>query len=291
MVNKKRLKGKGPTPKAQDRVYHKAHRLKIEKERKRAADPKYAKIRKAKAKSKQLGRSTYEVIFGRNAVLEVIKANIPIHRIILASGIDFDDRIRQITQIASEKSLPLYEGARVELDAITKLGSHQGVAVQIPQYQYFELDDISNSQAIVVLDHITDPTNLGAIARCCAAFGANIIIPNSRSVEVNATVWKTSAGNLTKTKIAKVSNLNSTINRLKKDGYFVVGLDGNAKYLIKEQIVKNNSKVAFILGNEGKGISKLLSENCDVLAKIDTAVESLNVASATSIALYEFMRN
>ncbi|MDR0951118.1 MAG: 23S rRNA (guanosine(2251)-2'-O)-methyltransferase RlmB [Candidatus Ancillula sp.] len=295
-------KSKGPTPKAEDRVYHKAHKEKLKREHQLASNPKLAKVKRAKAAGRINGRAganrysnrkdkkkSLEVIYGRNAVVEALENNIPASRLVFAIGIDHDDRTKKIMQIANEQGIQIYESSRSELDAITRLGSHQGVCIQIPHFNYSSLDElISGSGAknrIVVLDHITDPNNLGAVARSAAAFEANIIIPENRSVEVNATVWKVSAGNLAKTKVCKVVNVNRALEKLKKAGYFVVGLAGEAELPLESKQAQND-KIAYVAGNEGKGMSKLTRETCDVLAKIDTCVESLNVATAVSIALY-----
>jgi 23S rRNA (guanosine2251-2'-O)-methyltransferase len=244
-------------------------------------------LQKARAAARNVKKSNLEVIYGRNAVLEALRAGIPASRLVFAEGADHDDRTKEIIALANTAAVQIYESPRAELDAITKGGSHQAVALQIPHYTYYELDAlIGAGKNVVILDHITDAGNLGAVCRSTAAFDANIIIPNRRSAEVNATVWKTSAGNLMKTKIAQVTNLTQTIKKLQQAGYYVVGLDGSAAVNVDDKIIREEQKVALVAGSEGSGLAKLVAESCDVLAKIDTAVESLNVAIAVSISLY-----
>jgi 23S rRNA (guanosine2251-2'-O)-methyltransferase len=266
-------KTRGPTPKAKDRTWHKNYRA-----------PEKSRTRKSQTSKEQL-------IYGMNPVYEYLKSGTPAQKLIISSNLKPDAKLQEIVGFANQNGVAIYELPKPQLDTLTRSQSHQGVVLFSEDYQYSELSVLVKSgRTLVLLDHITDPHNLGAVIRSAAAFGADIVIPKVRQVGVNATVWKTSAGNAMKTKVAQVANLNTCIEKLKQAGYFVVGLDGEAELNVSSNAVKDNAKIAFVAGNEGSGIAALTKKNCDVLAKISTAVESLNVAQAVSIALYEIKR-
>ena len=276
--NKKRLAGKGPTPKAVDRPYHAAA-----KRKKVAAKP---------ARSEKRSNFSFhgEMVAGRNAVLEALRADVPSTELIVARSIDIDDRIEESLKLALKKALPIREVHRADVEKISM--NSQGIALSIKPYQYSSLDEIllraSQPGLIVALDGVTDPRNLGAIIRSAAAFGVDgVIIPERRSAAMTAAAWKTSAGAAARMQVAQVTNLNRAIEEVQQRGYFVVGLDGESD----EQI--GNMKVAtepimIIVGSEGKGLHKLTREKCDLVVKIPmrSTTESLNASVATSIALY-----
>ena len=173
-------------------------------------------------------------------------------------------------------------------------GVHQGIILDIDDYKYSDLNSIlkNNPNFIVILDHLEDPHNLGAIIRTCEAAGVDsIIMPKDRQVQVNATVMKTSAGTLSNVKIATVSNLVNTIKKLKEEGFWIVGtaLENSVDY----RKVDYNSKIALVIGNEGKGMSRLVTEACDYLVTIPMFgdVNSLNASVASGIMIYEVVRN
>ena len=168
----------------------------------------------------------------------------------------------------------------------------QGIALAIKPYQYSSLQEIlqraKHPGLLVALDGVTDPRNLGAIIRSAAAFGvAGVIIPERRSAAMTAAAWKTSAGAAARMPVAQVTNLNRAIEEVQEQGYFVVGLDGEASELISDMKVATEP-VMIIVGSEGKGLSRLTSEKCDLVVKIPmrSTTESLNASVATSIALY-----
>ena len=174
-------------------------------------------------------------------------------------------------------------------------GLHQGIILDIPDYKYYDLHDILQNNEInfvVLLDHLEDPHNLGAIIRTCEAAGVDaIILPKDRQVQLNATVMKTSVGTLNDVKIVSVSNLVNTIEKLKKEGFWVVGtsLENSVDY----RMIDYGGKVALIIGNEGSGISSLVEKKCDYLAKIPMygTTNSLNASVAAGIMIYEVIRN
>ena len=171
-----------------------------------------------------------------------------------------------------------------------KKGNHQGIILEIEDYEYKPLDEIEKEDVIIMLDHLEDPHNFGAIIRTVEAAGfKSIIIPKDRSVEVNQTVMKTSVGALENVKIAKVGNLVNTIKELKEKGYWVIGTDMNGQ---DYKTIDYTGKIVIIIGNEGKGMSRLVKENCDFIASIPMRgnVNSLNASVASALIIYEVVR-
>ena len=283
--NKKRLSGKGPTPKAEDRPYHAAAKRK-------ATKPKSASKGTSRERSHERSGFSFhgELVSGRNAVLEALRADVPSTELIVARSIDIDDRIEESLKLALKKSLPIREVHRADVEKISM--NSQGIALAIKPYQYSSLQEIlqraKHPGLLVALDGVTDPRNLGAIIRSAAAFGvAGVIIPERRSAAMTAAAWKTSAGAAARMPVAQVTNLNRAIEEVQEQGYFVVGLDGEASELISDMKVATEP-VMIIVGSEGKGLSRLTSEKCDLVVKIPmrSTTESLNASVATSIALY-----
>ncbi len=256
--NKKRLAAKGPTPKAEDRPYHAAA-----KKRTGAAKPRTTTSRtgssRGAAKPRSEKRSNFsfhgEMVAGRNAVLEALRADVPSTELIVARSIDIDDRIEESLKLALKKSLPIREVHRADVEKISM--NSQGIALSIKPYQYSSLDEILLRAAkpglIVALDGVTDPRNLGAIIRSAAAFGVDgVIIPERRSAAMTAAAWKTSAGAAARMQVAQVTNLNRAIEDVQERGYFVVGLDGESDELISNMKVATEP-IMIIVGSEGKG--------------------------------------
>lgn len=277
------LAGRGPTPKAEDRVYHKAYKAKQEAAK--------------KPKPRTRLATTAEWVVGRNPVYEALLAGLPVKNAYVAEGAERDDRLREIFKFAAANSIPLMQVTRAELDRMTGL-VHQGVALQLPAYSYADPQDLIEAAAetktglLVALDGITDPRNLGAIVRSAAAFGADgIIIPSRRSATMTAAAWKTSAGAAARLPIAKATNLNRALEQCAKAGFMVIGLAGEAEVNISE-IEDLDSPVVLVIGSEGAGLARLVRQHCDQLAAISIAnqVESLNASVAAAIALYEVNR-
>ena len=294
--NKKRLAGKGPTPKAEDRPYHAAakKRTGAAKPRTGAAKPRTSSSRTGASKPRSEKRSNFsfhgEMVAGRNAVLEALRADVPSTELIVARSIDIDDRIEESLKLALKKSLPIREVHRADVEKISM--NSQGIALSIKPYQYSSLDEILLRAAkpglIVALDGVTDPRNLGAIIRSAAAFGVDgVVIPERRSAAMTAAAWKTSAGAAARMQVAQVTNLNRAIEEVQERGYFVVGLDGESDELISNMMVATEP-IMIIVGSEGKGLHKLTREKCDLVVKIPmrSTTESLNASVATSIALF-----
>jgi 23S rRNA (guanosine2251-2'-O)-methyltransferase len=240
------------------------------------------------------------MVTGRNSVLEALRAKIPVTTLYMAARIEFDDRVKEILQLATSRGTPILEVMRPELDRLAGFDSvHQGVALKVPPYEYahpMELLDkvISRGQVplFVALDGITDPRNLGAIIRSVAAFGGHgVIVPQRRSVGLTASAWKTSAGAAARTPVAMAGNLTQTIKSFKERGVFVLGLDGGGDVSLPNlQLAKE--PVLVVVGSEGKGLSRLVTENCDAVVSIpiSASTESLNAGIAASVTLYEISK-
>jgi 23S rRNA (guanosine2251-2'-O)-methyltransferase len=238
-------------------------------------------------------------VAGRNAVLEAMTAGIPSKAAYIAEGTERDDRLRDILRLAADRGLGLLEVTRAELDRLTGGAVHQGVALQLPAYEYAHPDDLlaaaldADTPALVVaLDGVTDPRNLGAIVRSAAAFGARgVLIPERRAAGMTSAAWKTSAGAAARIPIARATNLNRTLRSYADAGFSLVGLDGSADTTI-EEIPVISGPLVLVVGSEDTGLSRLVREACDAVAAIRTSgnVESLNAGVAAGIALYELAR-
>lgn len=226
-------------------------------------------------------------VYGKNVALEYLKSNKKIKMAYLYEK--FND-ITIINEL-KKRRLTINYLNKYEMDKIIN-GLHQGIILDVEEYKYGLLENILNKEnaLVVMLDHIEDPHNFGAIIRTCEAGGVDaIIIPSNRSVEVNATVIKTSVGTTEKVNIIKVSNLVNVIDKLKKAGFWIIGTDMNGTDYDK---VDYNGNICIICGNEGKGMSKLVKDNCDFIASIPMqgSVNSLNASVATAIILFEALK-
>ncbi|ALV47282.1 RNA methyltransferase [Arthrobacter alpinus] len=301
---RKALEGKGPTPKAAERTYHKAYKNQELAERsaaKRGAGTSNSPRRNSGPK----GKATEELVTGRNSVVEALRAGIPAKALYVAVRVDMDERVRESIKLATERGIPLLEAHKPELDRLTEDAIHQGLVLQIPPYEYEDAVDtaseiiakwkkghIANAPLIVALDGITDTRNLGAIIRSVSAFsGHAVIVPERRSAGVTAAAWKTSAGAAVRVPVAKAPNLNRAIGAFQKMGFFVLGLDGDGDVALPD-LTLAQEPVCIVVGSEGKGLSRLVRENCDQIVSIpiNSAMESLNASMAVGISLYEISR-
>ena len=285
------LEGKGPTPKAENRPYHVAYRAKKTAGQRRPGGP-------SKPRTGRPG-SGPEWVAGRNAVLEAMEAEIPVRAAYVAESAERDDRLRDILKLAASRGTALLEVTRAELDRLTGGALHQGVALQLPAFEYAHPDDLlaaaldsDQEPLIVALDSITDPRNLGAIVRSAAAFGAHgVLIPERRSAGMTAAAWKTSAGAAAHIPIARATNLNRSLRAYADAGLSLIGLDASADTTIAE-VPGASGPVVLVVGSEGAGLSRLVLQACDSVASIpiSNSVESLNAGVAAGIALYEISR-
>lgn len=222
-------------------------------------------------------------IFGKNVAEEYLKKQKKVKKIYLSKNFKENLPFQNIPIIYLEK---------YEMDRMVN-GLHQGIILEVEDYQYASLSEIIEKEnaLIVILDHLEDPHNFGAITRTCEAAGVNgIIIPKDRSVEVNATVIKVSTGATENIPIARVTNIVQTIKELKEKGFWIVGSDMQGTDYDK---IDYRGKTAIIIGNEGSGMSRLVKENCDFIATIPMKgkTESLNASVSAGILIYEAIKS
>lgn len=229
------------------------------------------------------------LVYGRNVAVEILKSNEKIKKIYLQEK--FSDKY--IYSLLENKKMDIEFKTKKQMDDLAE-GTHQGIILDIKDYQYVPLDNLlkDDPNFLVILDHLEDPHNLGAIIRTSEAAGVDgIILPKDRQVQINATVMKTSAGTLSNMKVSSVSNLVNVIKKLKENGFWIVGtaLENSIDY----REIDYSGKIALIIGNEGKGMSRLVTQECDFVAKIPMYgdVNSLNASVASGIMIYEVVRN
>ncbi len=283
---RKGLEGKGPTPRAEDRPNHKKYKAHKAAERKASGRP---------AQHKK--DASTEVLAGRNSVLEALRTGVPASAMYVAGRIDGDDRVKESLRIAAEASIPIMETPRPELDRLTDGAVHQGLALQVPPYDYAHPRDLVDSTLpgtplVVALDGITDPRNLGAIVRSVAAFGGHgVVVPARRSAGMTAAAWKTSAGAAARVPVARASNLTRALQDYRTAGFFVIGLDMEGDVQLPGLDLAT-SPLVVVVGSEGKGLSRLVRETCDQVVSVpmSSEVESLNAGVAAGVTLYEIAR-
>lgn len=243
-----------------------------------------------------------DFIEGKRPVIEALRTEVPCKRVLLADNVKRDPLIEDVLRKAKKRNVPVETVPRARLEKLSERGSHQGVMAETKPFNYVNVTTIvetANAQAaenggsalVVILDHITDAGNLGAVSRSAEAVGAcGIVIPNKRSAHVEASTYKSSAGAIAHVPVAQVSNLVQTMSRLKEEGFWIAGATEHAKDLIWKSNLKG--KIALVMGNEQEGISRLVMEHCDFLVKlpIEGEVASLNVAQAATACMYEWLR-
>lgn len=223
-------------------------------------------------------------VYGKNAVKEYIKNNKKISKVYLWDK--FGDE--KIISYIKKTNISIEIRSKKQLDQLVS-GIHQGIILEVPEYQYTSLRELMNSKPnfLVVLDHLEDPHNFGAIIRTCEAANVDgIIIPKDRSVQVNETVMKVSTGALNNIKVCQVTNLVASMKELKKDGFWFIGTDMDGT---NYNNLDYGGKIGIIIGSEGFGMSRLVKEECDFIASIPMygQVNSLNASVATGIILYK----
>lgn len=284
-VRRRGLEGRGATPPAHMRPNHPAA--------KRAA-----KAAKPQARRQTKKTDDTEIVLGRNPVLECLRAQVPATALYVALGAEADERLTESVQIAADAGISILEVPRHDLDRIAANGLHQGVALQIPPYQYAHPDDLLSAVTadgspalLVALDNISDPRNLGAIVRSVAAFGGHgVLIPQRRSASVTAVAWRTSAGAAARLPVARATNLTRTLKSWADAGLQIVGLDAGGDTTVDE--LDGSGPMVVVVGSEGKGLSRLVRETCDAVVSIPMAgpTESLNASVAAGVVLAEIAR-
>ncbi|MGI8645556.1 MAG: 23S rRNA (guanosine(2251)-2'-O)-methyltransferase RlmB [Nocardioides sp.] len=287
------LEGKGPTPKAKDRPYHKAHKAHKAGARAQREETKRPKRRTTKS-------TDAEWVAGRNSVLEVLRAGVPVNGVYVAEGAERDGRLRDAFALAAESGISLLEVTRNELDRMTGGAVHQGLAARIPAYEYAHADDLldlattqGGPPLIVALDSVPAPRNLGAVIRSAAGFGAHgVLIPERRAAGMTASAWKTSAGAAARIPVAQTVNLVRQLKAYQSAGCMVIGLASDGEVALPDLDLAGGPLVV-VVGSEGKGLSRLVASACDQLVSIPmgSSVESLNAGVAASIALYAIARS
>lgn len=262
------------------------------REERRISDRRNQKDRRQENKE---DNSYEDIVFGRNAVLELLKSDKDINKIFIENG-EKHGSIKEIIARAKENKIVLVEVEKSKLDMMAE--NHQGVVAIVPPFNYCEIEEIleyakekNEAPFILILDGIEDPHNLGSIIRTAETAGVHgIIIPKRRSVSVNSTVAKVSTGAVSYMKIARVNNLNEIIRKLKDYGLWIVAADGDAETLYYNQDLKG--PIALVIGSEGFGISKLVKDNSDILIKIPMKgqITSLNASVSAGIIMYEVVK-
>ena len=283
-VRRRGLEGKGATPPAHERPHHPAG--------KRAAKA----ARSAQGRQKKTDDT--EIVLGRNPVVECLRAGVPATALYVALGAESDERLTESVTRAADSGIPILEVSRTDLDRMSSNGLHQGIGLQVPPYQYAHPADLLREATsdvmpalLVALDNISDPRNLGAIVRSAAAFGGHgVLIPQRRSASVTAVAWRTSAGAAARLPVARATNLNRTLKDWGDAGLQIVGLDAGGDTTLDE--LDATGPTVVVVGSEGKGLSRLVRENCDAVVSIPMAgpTESLNASVAAGVVLAEIAR-
>jgi len=306
---RRKLEGKGPTPPAALRPGHPAQRRAAASAGSRGprrddepATPSARAARGAAAPSGPSARAprgsgdAAEFVAGRNPVVESLRAAVPAAALYVGARVQHDERISEAIKLAADRGVAVLEAGPAELDRLTGGALHQGLALRVRPYDYAHPDDLLARAAdagqlplIVALDGVTDPRNLGAVARSAAAFGAHgVVVPSRRGAGVTAGAWKASAGALARVPVARAANLARALASYRDAGIFVAGLDASGDTPVRD-LELATAPLALVIGSEGRGLSRIVAQACDVLVHIPIAArtESLNAGVAAGIALYE----
>lgn len=291
------LEGKGPTPPAHMRPWYAerdAARSSREAKSEHGRDTRDRSGNREERTGPRGAPDGPEMVAGRNPVVESLRARVPAMALYVTGRAQQDERVAEAVQLAAGAGIAVLESGMQELDRLTGGAVHQGVALRVRPYEYAHAEDLAGPSAaapalIVALDGVTDPRNLGAVARSAAAFGADgVVVPSRRSAGVTAGAWKASAGAFARVPVARVVNLTRTLEAYKSRGMFVAGLDVEGTTDVRDMPVADGPLV-LVVGSEGRGLSRIVASSCDILVRIPMAsgMESLNAGVAASIALYE----
>jgi 23S rRNA (guanosine2251-2'-O)-methyltransferase len=234
---------------------------------------------------------------GRNAVIEALRAGMPLQRVLIAAGTEKDRTLEEIQRRAAERGVDVSAVARKELDRMSERGAHQGVMADAAPYRFASVGDLvratdgQDAALVIALDHVTDPGNFGAIVRTAEVVGAaGVLVPNRRSAALTPAAWKSAAGALAHVRIAQEANLVRSIEALKSAGFWVAGASEHSEQTVWDAPLEG--RIVLVMGSEGDGLSRLTREACDFLVSLPQAgrVGSLNVAQATTAIAYEWLR-
>lgn len=291
----KGLQGRGPTPKASQRTKHPAaRRAKAASKRAESGKRPSSRSPRSSGGSGKPRSGGPEYVVGRNAVFEALTGGVPATALYVAERMNNDDRVKESVRLAVDRNIGVLEAPKGELDRLADGLPHQGVILQVPEYEYAHPDDLivraheaDQPPLVVVLDHVTDPRNLGAVVRSAAAFGAHgVVTASRRSAGMSAAAWKTSSGAAARIPIARTANISRQIAAYRKAGLLVVGLAADGDLALSD--VDASGPLALVIGAEGAGLSRLVRDGCDAVASIPMVdeTESLNAGVAAGIALY-----
>lgn len=263
------------------------------KDRKKAIEKNYKQARGMFEETDERDDYYINLIEGRNPVLEALKSGREIDKLFVQSG-QLEGSIKQIIAIARDKNILIKEVDKAKLDKMSKTKSHQGVIASAALYKYYEVDDIldiakekGEDPFIVILDEITDPQNLGSILRSCDAAGVHgVIIPKRRAASLTPIIGKISAGAVEYVPVAKVTNINQTMSYLKEKGLWIAGADASGETYYEKDLT---GPLALVVGSEGKGLGRIVKENCDFIVGIPMSgnISSLNAAVSCAVLIFE----
>ena len=327
---KDRLKGRGPTPPAEERTGHPASRRAAAAARRsgatggpapaaragrggggtarrtpvgvpgrRSASSDAPARARAHPRPRRPGEDPDEVVAGRNPVVEALRAGVPGRALLVGRGLDRDARVAEALELAADIGVPVREAVRAELDRLADGTLHQGLVLQVEAYDYAHPDDVLHRAIesvepalLVALDGVTDPRNLGAVLRSASAFGAHgVVVPERRAAGVTALAWRTSAGAAAHVPVARAVNLARTLRSFADAGLTVVGLAADGDVTL-DDLEAAVDPMCLVVGSEGRGLGRLVGEQCDLRVSIPMAgpTESLNASVAAAIALAEVAR-
>lgn len=236
------------------------------------------------------------IVYGRNPVLEILNYNSTSIKEIFLFRASSSKKFDEIVQTAGKKGIKLSFVGKDKLNTLSDSSKHQGIAADIKEFQYISFNDLLKRKEDVfylILDHLEDPNNLGAIIRTSAFFSVDsVLLPKSRAVGVTPAVIKTSSGTVATTPICRVGSLKNAIDELKRNGFWIVGADAYAEKAVYDLNI-DGLKLALVIGNEGKGIGKGIKDGCDFLVSIPKIgnINSLNASVATGIMIYELTKS
>ncbi|MGQ0718219.1 MAG: 23S rRNA (guanosine(2251)-2'-O)-methyltransferase RlmB [Pseudonocardiales bacterium] len=307
----KGLRGRGATPPAEQRTGHPAQRpsrpvqgqpgqlAQRQPGQRQPAQRGVGAANPTARARRRTGTEPGETVLGRNPVLECLRAGVPATALHVAIGVDADDRVSESVRLAADAGLSILEVPRADLDRLAGGALHQGMALQVPPYEYAAAEDVLAAARdsgvpplLVALDGVTDPRNLGAVVRSAAAFGAHgLLVPQRRSAGMTAVAWRTSAGTAARLPVARATNLVRTLKDCAASGLMVVGLEAGGSMSL-DSFPLATGPLVLVLGSEGRGLSRLVCETCDATVSIPMAgpVESLNASVAAGVVLSEVAR-
>ena len=293
---RRKLEGKGPTPPAAMRPGHPAQRRAAAASAGSRGPRRDDEPAAFPARSARGAGDAAEFVAGRNPVVESLRAAVPAVALYVGARVQHDERISEAIKLAADRGVAVLEAGAFELDRLTDGALHQGLALRVRPYDYAHPDDLLARAAdtgqlplIVALDGVTDPRNLGAVVRSAAAFGAHgVVVPSRRGAGVTAGAWKASAGALARVPVARAANLARALASYQDAGIFVAGLDAAGETPVRD-LELATAPLVLVIGSEGRGLSRIVAQACDVLVRIPIAArsESLNAGVAAGIALYE----